>query len=356
MHKFFLISPLNIENLVQAELIEKWPMFYDSELPVINKVEGGIEVECEMHEGLMLNTFLKIPTRILLRLKEQKCRDLPKLFNIIQKIKWKEYLKSDEVTWKITTKKSRLINTTKIENSCKEALVKYFNANKLPQKILDQKETFINQKIFLRIEDDLLQLSLDTSGESLHIRGGDSFRGLASIRSTLASAMLYKTLKEIHEPINLVDPMCGSATFLKEARDFYLPNHNRKFAFENWLERIELKENTRKFPIDNFYGFDIDAEIIKKQKGFKLKQANLFKDENLIENSIVICNPPYGKRVKLDRERQKYFHDLIDAIKTNINPKCISIILPIDIKINQFKSKEKIFNSGIWVNHFIIYP
>ena len=120
-----------MEELLKDELAQKWKiLFPESELS-LKVIEGGIEIECELYQGLHLNHYLKIATRILLRLKTQKCRDFPKLFKIIQKINWKLYTKRDDLEFKITAKESRLIHTGKMKKTCEDALIKYFNANSL---------------------------------------------------------------------------------------------------------------------------------------------------------------------------------------------------------------------------------
>ncbi len=353
MEDFFIISPLGLEKSVLKELNRKWKLYFDSDYEA-TIVDGGIELSAQLDHGLELNRILKTPTRILLRIKKQKCRDFPKLFKIIQKVNWKKFLKKEEVLWKITTKESRLINTTKIEKSCHDALKKYFNANRLPIKVLENAHNEPTQKLFLRVENDDLTLSIDTSGDSLHIRGNDSFRGLASIRSTLASVIIQETLSNLDEQITLVDPMCGSCTYLKESRDFFKINNKRTFAYESWSPKIELKETNIKFNIKEFKGFDIDKNIINKNKEFNLEVSDVFTKKHKLTNPVIICNPPYGKRVKIDIPRRQFFKELISSIEQNYNPKLISIIVPADIKIDKFYSRIKIFNSGIWVYNYLI--
>lgn len=360
MQDFFIICPLNLESIVLQELKLKWPLFYDTELPSTNIVQGGIEVTLPMEQGLSLNHILKTANRVLLRLKNQKCRDFPKLYNIICKFNWKSITKVEEIKWNITCKKSRLINTTKIENTCTNALKKYFNANKIPQKVLAKKDEYQIQNIFLRIENDDLTLSLDTSGELLHIRGGDSFRGLASIRSTLACALLLSLNEKQDNPKVLIDPMCGTATFLKEARDlFLLPT--RKFAYQDWFDRVVLNGKTNKDHTiyNQLIGHDLETSIIerniKANPGISFKVSDIFSNEEFLFKDLhttVICNPPYGKRIKLSKNRHVFYTELIQSIKKKYKPDTFGIIIPSDINIPNYHSKLRFFNSGIWLNFY----
>lgn len=85
----------------------------------------------------------------------------------------------------------------------------------------------------LRIEDNLCVFSVDTSGEGLHKRGHKSAVGKAPMRENLAALFLRECGFNGNEPV--VDPMCGSGTFVIEAAEIakgLLPGRSRSFAFE----------------------------------------------------------------------------------------------------------------------------
>ena len=350
---FFLICPLNFEKIVETELLHKFQLYFEKK-PNYTLVDGGIEIECLAEEGLQLNYILKTPTRILLRIKEQKCRDFPKLYKIIQRIDWKKYTKRTDLNWSITTKESRLINTKKMEETCNEAVQKYFNANSLSQKIIDQKEVFQKQTVFIRVNKDLIQISLDTSGDSLHVRGGEKFRGQASIRSTIASCLLVNFLYK-KQDIHLIDPMCGSGTFIKEALNFHKLNYNRSYAFEDIVKFERMADSSHLFEIKSIAGFDNNHSIIKRNDQRIFKVRDVFSHKISSPNKYyIILNPPYGKRVKLNRPRNLYYTELISSVQKNLNAQEISIIIPTDIKIEVYKSRIKFFNSGIWLYNYII--
>ena len=93
-HEFFLICPIGLEKLLLKELEFKFPQITD-----IAFEPGGVTINCSLELGLCLNKYLKTTTRILLRLKKQKCRDLPKLYQILRKVDWKHYLKQKNLTF-----------------------------------------------------------------------------------------------------------------------------------------------------------------------------------------------------------------------------------------------------------------
>lgn len=352
MENFYISCPMGLESIAWEEISHKWELYLATSTPTAKIVLGGIAIDCDLESGLAINLFSKTANRVLLRVKEQKCRDIPKLFNIFSKINWKKFLKRDDVNFSISCHESRLFNTKKIQKACEDGLKKYFNANQLSQKIKDKKDSFHKQTIFLRFDNDLLTISIDTSGDLLHIRGNQKFRGLASIRSTLASCLLRKVLKD-QISYSLIDPMCGSATFLKEARDFYELSE-RRFPFHDWDIDIKINKILKDLPYNALYGFDIDSNIIDKVKkespSILFETKDIFKDQyEIIKDSIIIINPPYGKRVKLSLPREDYFQSLVDTLIKKFKPKKLGIILPLDIKLKQKSSKTKIFNSGIWL-------
>ncbi len=339
-----------MENTLKQEILEKFE-FYNGFRPTLELSVGGISLECEIEQGLALNLYLRCANRVLLRLKSQKCRDFPKLFKIIQKMNWKRFLKKETVDWKITTSKSRLINTTKMEETCKDALKKYFEPNKLPQKILNEGDKYHTQKIYIRVENDDLELSIDTSGEGLYIRGNDPYRGKASIRATIASCLLYNFLPR-NIDLNLLDPMAGSGTFLKEAKNFHKVNIQRDYAFVDYHPLPKLDDNTTGFQIKNYNGLDIDPDVCAHGSDIGIIEGDAFKFKSDLKN-FIICNPPYGKKVKLSKERNIFYKELVKSSFENMGAIKLSLLTPLDIQIEGYESRSKIFNSGIWLYNYI---
>lgn len=361
MPKFFISCPINFENICASEISLKWPLFLDTPIPKLLLIKGGIEIETDLNSGLSLNHLLKTPSKVLLRLKEQKCKDIPKLYNIIKKFNWKLYLKKHSANWNITTHQSRLINTKKIQKACEEGLNDYFNANSLSQKILDNIE-YTDQNILLRIDNDQLTISLDTSGDLLHIRGDRAFRGHASIRENLASALLIKLLGTNNINKSLLDPMCGTATFLSEAKNFFSPTQ-RFYSYYNWHTKCDIKNIDNIWNLELF-GRDIDQKILDKIKiqDAQLNCIDLFKDNDQLKiTDFIILNPPYGKRVKISSNPKEYFEKLITVLTQKYESQKIGILIPETIKINRKKfnnhqiiERVPFNNNGIRINFFIL--
>ncbi len=163
-------------------------------------------------------------------------------------------------------------------------------------------------------------LSLDSSGESLHKRGYRVAQNEAPINEVLAAGIILMSGWRGDEPF--VDPMCGSGTFLIEAA-LIAANINpgiyrQSFAFQNWpdydadlfetLYEDDSQERTPYFPI-------IGADISKVALDISLKNAQsagvakyITLEHRAIADweeapepaGVLITNPPYGQRIKVE--------------------------------------------------------
>lgn len=352
MENFYLICPIGLEKALLKEIQLKG---LDRDLSKITIEKGGIELECELSTGLALNYKLRGATRILLRLRERKCRDFPKLFKTIGQIDWRKYLVREEAEWRITSQKSRIIHTDKAKKACEDALKKYFIGQPLSKATKEKHADSPLQKVFLRFDEDMLAISIDTSGELLHIRGGSPDRGKASLRASYASCLLMELNEFAPKARTIIDPMCGTGTFLTEALDFYRPQSERVFPFERWNISAPPKETeaTIQGLYEEAIGLDLEPKAPKRRE-LSSYVHDIFAPmppdvASKARDSILVCNFPYGKRVKIAGDRQAYFDKLSDLISKKIRPKAYGVIVPADIR---FKCEKKIpfNNNGIKVN------
>lgn len=359
-YRLFLVITPGLEDLALFEL--------DSKCPVsgVIKLKGGLELEADLDWIVKAHTLLKIPTRILMRLTEFKVRDFPKLYQKILSFKWTDYLSHPESEWEISCAKSRLMHTGRIEETIKDAMSAYLKRQPLS---LDwQKKNYSPQTFYVRLVDDVLTLSLDLSGEPLYKRGLQVMKGEAPIRETFAAALLLELTKDLKEPMTLVDPMCGSATFLTEALNFNRPLHLRKFAFEEAPffkgKLVRLPMETDKLPVKNVIGFDLNEELIKKVKAetkYDLRVSNSAKNPlNIGEDYIMICNPPYGERIKIEGKRGSFLKDAWKKFLETDSPLRFGWVLPSDMddlfsapKNYKLLSKRAFKNGGMAVTFWV---
>jgi putative N6-adenine-specific DNA methylase len=361
--KFFLVIPPGFETLALEELQEKWTIHFTGPLPPNEIKPGGIDLETDLSQGMALNLILKIPTRILLRIDSFKCRDFPKLFKKVIKLNWNNYLLGKVPEINSTSKNSRIFDSRKIEKCFHDGILEHFKRQPPKKKNLEKGLNAPLFSIFVRFENDECLISIDSSGDPLYKRGIKTLSSIAPIRENLAAALLYFLKKNLKNNTEiLIDPMCGSGTFLLESANFYGLNNQRNFDFKYFplMEKIIFPNfSPKKLGLfKKHLGFDIDEKMLKNANsnleglGATLAKRDIFSKVSDKESpNVVIVNPPYGKRIK----EVPNFKKLIQTIKENYSPNLLGIIVPSEIHLNLGK-KISFKNGGFKVNFWVFKP
>ncbi|WP_290451450.1 THUMP domain-containing class I SAM-dependent RNA methyltransferase, partial [Duncaniella muris] len=166
-------------------------------------------------------------------------KDTDSLYEMVKEYNWSDVM-SIEKTFSIdtTSHSSEFTHSRFVTYRVKDAIVDYFKdrfgQDKRPGVRLNDADVMIN----VHIDGDRVTLSLNSSGESLHKRGWRVAQTEAPINEVLAAGIILKSGWRGDSP--LVDPMCGSGTFLIEAAMIAAgikPGSFRKdFAFEHWRD------------------------------------------------------------------------------------------------------------------------
>lgn len=181
-------------------------------------------------------------------------------------------------------------------------------------------------RVLVRGESDRFVLSVDTSGALLHRRGYRLDAAPAPLRETLAAALLLRLGWTGAAP--LCDPTCGSGTILIEAALLAMrraPGRLRRFAFHDWPgfdERLwrrvldEAAAMERPLVSGRIFGADLDPQMVAASRenarragldGDQVRIAVADVSRNVLpmsvartaagEPGLVLCNPPYGRRL-----------------------------------------------------------
>lgn len=275
-------------------------------------VPGGVTVQGDWREVWRANLCLRGAARVLARIGEFRAFHLAQLDKRSRKFPWGEVLRRDvplkvEVT---TNKKSKIYHAGAAAQRVEKALVESFGATL-------SKEAPLTLK--LRIDDNMCQFSVDTSGEGLHKRGQKSAVGKAPMRENLAALFLRDCGFDGREAV--VDPMCGSGTFVIEAAELALglvPGRSRSFAFEQLASfdataYAALKAELVPEPVAaeglRFFGSDRNAGAVEMAQAnaaragveavteFAQQAVSDLTPPAGVEPGLVIVNPPYGARI-----------------------------------------------------------
>ncbi|MDE6677940.1 MAG: class I SAM-dependent RNA methyltransferase [Ruminococcus sp.] len=273
------------------------------------------------------NICLSTAERVLIELAEFKATTFEELFQGVKSIEFERWINlKDAFPVKGYSLNSVLHSVPTCQSMVKKAVVE-----RLKEKygISWFEETGATIQIKFSILKDVVTIYLDTSGTGLHKRGYRRNSNSAPIKETLAAGII--DLARVRPDSIVCDPFCGSGTLLIEAGLKALriaPCINRRFSAEKW-ESVpsEVWREERNRAIDNVdrsakfegIGFDIDDSAIAltldnaHKAGIKsrmrIEQADITKFRQP-ENSIVICNPPYGERLLEIREAENIYRQM----------------------------------------------
>jgi putative N6-adenine-specific DNA methylase len=367
MNTFYLITPPHFEDLALKELTEKWEIhFPEKSYQVLEKELGGILIKTELAIGCYLNQILKIPTRIILRWQEIKCRDFPTVYQKALKLNWYEITGHPEVEFKITVHECRLMHTGRFEETLLSAYKEY--QKRFPLKKTWEKEKWEKPTIYIRGQSDVFTISLDLSGEALYKRERPLVKHQATMRENFAAGLFYFTLPFLSQKDSIVmaDPMCGSGTLLWEAAEFYRLT-KRRYAYEHSpLHKNVLqmaKPRTESTKIKKIVGRDLNENLIKElPDAWKVQTIpQVWEHEDVSSSTahtdidLVLCNPPYDERLTMGLTYQT----LIKSLQNKYPNALIGVLMSSQkknsekLKINP-KAKLSFSNSGIDVDFYLI--
>ncbi|NNE78189.1 MAG: class I SAM-dependent RNA methyltransferase [Pricia sp.] len=302
-----------------------------------NVVEGVRNVSFEGDTGFMYkaNLCLRTAIKIIKPIHSFTVRDENALYKKIYAMDWSEYLSVDN-TFAIdaTVNSDVFTHSLYVSQKVKDAIVDKFRATDGSRPSVDVK--FPDLRINVHIHQDQCNISLDSSGRSLHHRGYRTATNIAPINEVLAAGLLM--LSGWEGQCDFLDPMCGSGTFLTEAAMIAcnIPaNINRKeFAFEKWYDFDQdlfdkivdvCLNKTREFH-HKIVGYDKAPSAVRKaidniananlSEYISIERTNFFHSEKFTENRLhMVFNPPYGERLNLDMET--FYASIGDTLKQN---------------------------------------
>jgi putative N6-adenine-specific DNA methylase len=323
MHACYAITAPGLEHLTAAELRAVGA--------VVGVVEpGGVSFEAAPGILYAANLQLRTASRLVMRIAQFHAVSFAELEQHARKVAWQRWVPPDgAVHFRVTSRKSRLYHQEAVAERLERAVaaaVAGVRAVRAPSEAdrLDDAVTALPgvQRFLVRIVDDELVLSVDSSGSLLHRRGYRQDAAKAPLRETLASALLLACRWDGTAP--LVDPMCGSGTIPIEAALLARripPGWQRRFAFERWPEfkpsvleyvRGQAASAIREHSPISIVASDRDAGAIEatlsnaERAGvtgdLSVRRAALTTtlsdpDVAALGPGLVLTNPPYGVRV-----------------------------------------------------------
>ena len=306
----------------------------------INTYKRFINFECDFETFYRVHFYSRLAFRFYREIASFNCYDKQSLYAGVRDsfdwLNWLHFEKTFNV--QVTGRTSSLSHTHFTALEVKNSITDLQQAvwNKRSNISLDNPDFIIH----LHLNNNKAILSLQSSVESLHKRGYRPAIGNAPLKENLASGLINMT--QWNGKVPLIDFMCGSGTFLIEAVNQYLGvpiNIDQVYLFENWLDfrkDIYLNEkNKAKNKIINYEKLPtiIGCEINKKvfeQAHVNISLAGLENYIELINNDflalqlsctpgVIICNPPYGKKLGDENELICLYEQMGIFLKNNFS-------------------------------------
>lgn len=267
------------------------------------------------------NYCLRTAQRILMPIFTFQMADEDDLYNQVTAYPWENYLTLQKtLAVDAVSSDSELTHTHYIAQRTKDAIVDRFRTisnGRRPNVDTENPHVRIN----IHIRGSICNVSVDSSGASLHKRGYRVSNAEAPLSEVLAAGLIM--LSGWKHDCNFIDPMCGSGTLLIEAamiaNNFPAGMYRKEFGFMHWHDfDQDLWNEVTKEAMDKqtefeyqILGSDISPKNLASARA-NIKSARLHKDITLSVNpfsalkppagepGIILINPPYGERIRLN--------------------------------------------------------
>ena len=317
----FLVAPPGLEHVLAEEARA---LGFRDVIPG----PGGVSSRGGWPEIWRANLWLRGAGRVLVRIAAFRALHLAQLDKRARRVPWAEMLHPDRpVRVEATCRGSRIYHAGAAAQRVERAI-----AETLGAPVGAEDDTAI--RVLVRIEDDLCTISLDSSGEPLHRRGHKQEMGKAPLRETLAALFLRQCGYNGGEPV--VDPMCGSGTFVIEAAEIaagLAPGRGRRFAFEAFAgfdpaAWEAMRAAPAPAPPDlRFHGFDRDQGAIAASRANAdragIAALTCFTCQPIAAltppegpTGLVMVNPPYGGRIGNAKALYPLYGTLGEVLRT----------------------------------------
>jgi 23S rRNA (guanine2445-N2)-methyltransferase / 23S rRNA (guanine2069-N7)-methyltransferase len=353
----YVTSPSEMGPLLAKELEEIG-------VPVLKEMRGGVHVEKSVAVGYKVCLWSRIANRALWPLTVFEANDEEALYEGVKDFPWEDHLKPD--------------GTLAVDANCIQSSIthSHYTALKTKDAIADRFRDQTGERPSVNLEKPDLQIntylfkneatvSIDLAGQSLYRRGYRTVGLEAPLKENLAAGLLYRAgWPAIAEAGGvLVDPMCGTGTFLIEAAMMACkaaPGLLRnECGVSGWLKHdpaawealVEEAVNMRvRGSQDLVFGYDWDPRSVRatqqhaKQAGVdgliqvEEREVKFAVPPPGAETGLLISNPPYGQRMgeaqklaglyrKLGDRLRGYWPGWTAAVFTGNPPLCSEIRL-----------------------------
>ena len=330
LQTFWITCADGLEQLLAEELIELGASVQD-------RLHGRIVIRGTLETAYRICLWSRLASRVLLpihhyEVEEQRTGDVrdvaEEIYQGAQNFDW-SLVFSPACTFAIRlhTERGVKVNPQFATLRAKDGVVDAFMDSHGRRPSIDTHQPEITLTVWAGVTEHTY--SLDLSGDSLHRRGYRLAMTEAPLKENLAAAILRIAGWHKGHYSTLIDPMCGSGTFMIEALMMAAdcaPALNRRFGFSGWaghdaglwtkirLEAEQRKEIGMAKVLPRVFAFDADWQAVKAARqnliaaGFEDHLPRIWLEERTLadwpdfaldegESALLITNPPYGERL-----------------------------------------------------------
>jgi len=327
MPDFFAPCPRGLEAVLNNELTTLGAQD-------VRSTDGGVHFSGEWLLSYRVNLHSRIASRVLWRVAMTDYHSEQDIYDTAFALPWSDWFDvSRTIRVNMAAIKCPLKSLDFATLKIKDAVCDKFRKLCSERPSVDTHEPDIRIHAFL--EYNHMMLYVDTSGDALFKRGVRQYTNIAPLRENLAAGILLLAGWKPGTP--LLDPMCGSGTFLIEAAQMSLniaPGIGRHFAFEKLLnfdadawQNIRAEAQAAQLPVTELpiFGSDLYGDELKAahfnldnagiRETVELKQANVLEISAPADHGVLVANLPYGERMGELADLEVLYPQLGDVLK-----------------------------------------
>jgi putative N6-adenine-specific DNA methylase len=309
MPHFFATCPRGLEGVLKEELLAVGA-------GTIAAVDGGVRFAGPFALAYVVNLESRVASRVLWQVAQAPYRSENDIYETVRALPWPSWFTVDHtIRVDVTGIRAAVRSLEFVTLRVKDAICDAFRDTCHRRPSVDTRSPDARINAFLTATE--LTVYLDTSGEPLFKRGYRAAGGDAPLRENLAAGVLRLSAWE--PGTTLLDPMCGSGTFLCEAAMIAMdraPGLEREFGFEklsmfdaqHWRRLKEAARGRVRAPERlSIYGSDRYGDALKHARAnlaalgvahaVELKQADILDMPAPAPSGLLVTNPPYGVRL-----------------------------------------------------------
>ena len=326
-NRFFATCPRGLESVLARELESLGARDVEA-------VDGGARFAGEFALCYAVNLESRVASRVLWQVAHAPYGSEGDIHDRVRALPWSEWFSADHsIRVDVSAIRSKVKSLDFVTLRVKDAVCDAFREAVGRRPDVDTHAPDARIHVFLSATH--VTVYLDTSGEPLFKRGYRKAAGEAPLRENLAAGILR--LAGWNPGTPLLDPMCGSGTFLCEAAMMALdkaPGLDREFGFEKlamyaaraWKKlKDAARARVRPPGALAIHGSDRYGDVLKiaranlaslgVERGVELKQADVLEMPPPAASGVIVTNPPYGVRQQDQQTLAELYPRLGDALK-----------------------------------------